>query len=201
MKLILGKKLGMSQIFDKEGKVTPVTLIEAGPCKVLQVKTKDKDGYDALQVGFVEKKRKIKKTEKGKEYKYIREFRIVKEDKSSFPPFAVAQVIDASVFTEGDKVKIIGTSKGKGFQGAVKRWGFTGRNATHGMKHEQRTLGSTGSSIPARVIKGRRMPGRMGQDRVTIDNLKIVMVDKENNLLALKGALPGPKGALIQIKG
>ena len=191
----------MSQIFDKEGKVTPVTLIEAGPCKVLQVKTKDKDGYDALQVGFVEKKRKIKKTEKGKEYKYIREFRIVKEDKSSFPPFAVAQVIDASVFTEGDKVKIIGTSKGKGFQGAVKRWGFTGRNATHGMKHEQRTLGSTGSSIPARVIKGRRMPGRMGQDRVTIDNLKIVMVDKENNLLALKGALPGPKGALIQIKG
>ncbi len=201
MKLILGKKLGMSQIFDKEGKVTPVTLIEAGPCKVLQVKTKDKDGYDALQVGFVEKKRKIKKTEKGKEYKYIREFRIVKEDKSSFPPFAVAQVIDASVFTEGDKVKIIGTSKGKGFQGAVKRWGFTGRNATHGMKHEQRTLGSTGSSIPARVIKGRRMPGRMGQDRVTIDNLKIVMVDKENNLLALKGAVPGPKGALIQIKG
>jgi len=201
MKLILGKKLGMSQIFDKEGKVTPVTLVEAGPCKVLQVKTKDKDGYDALQVGFVEKKRKIKKTEKGKEYKYIREFRIVKEDKSSFPPFAVAQVIDASVFTEGDKVKIIGTSKGKGFQGAVKRWGFTGRNATHGMKHEQRTLGSTGSSIPARVIKGRRMPGRMGQDRVTIDNLKIVMVDKENNLLALKGALPGPKGALIQIKG
>ena len=191
----------MSQIFDKEGKVTPVTLVEAGPCKVLQVKTKDKDGYDALQVGFVEKKRKIKKTEKGKEYKYIREFRIVKEDKSSFPPFAVAQVIDASVFTEGDKVKIIGTSKGKGFQGAVKRWGFTGRNATHGMKHEQRTLGSTGSSIPARVIKGRRMPGRMGQDRVTIDNLKIVMVDKENNLLALKGALPGPKGALIQIKG
>jgi len=201
MKLILGKKLGMSQIFDKEGKVTPVTLIEAGPCKVLQVKTKDKDGYDALQVGFVEKKRKIKKTEKGKEYKYIREFRIVKEDKSSFPPFAVAQVIDASVFTEGDKVKIIGTSKGKGFQGAVKRWGFTGRNATHGMKHEQRTLGSTGSSIPARVIKGRRMPGRMGQDRVTVNNLKIVMVDKENNLLALKGAVPGPKGALIQIKG
>lgn len=199
MKFILGKKLGMSQIFDKEGKVTPVTLVEAGPCKVLQVKTKERDGYDALQVGFLEKKRKIKKTEKGKEFRYIREFKI---QNSEFKIPNVGEIIDVSIFKEGEAVKVSGISKGKGFQGAVKRWGFKGKlSKTHGTKHEIRTLGSTGSSIPARVIKGRRMPGRMGQDRVTINNLKIVMVDKENNLLALKGALPGPKGALIQIRG
>ncbi|MDD2696869.1 MAG: 50S ribosomal protein L3 [Candidatus Pacebacteria bacterium] len=197
MKFILGKKLGMSQIFDKEGKVTPVTLVEAGPCKILQVKTRDKDGYEALQVGFVEKKKKIKKTDKGKEFRYIKEQRLDGSEQ-----YKVGDEINVAIFNEGDKVKIIGTSKGKGFQGAVKRWGFKGKlSKTHGTKHEIRTLGSTGSSIPARVIKGRKMPGRMGQDRVTINNLKIVKVDKENNLLALKGALPGPKGALIEIKG
>lgn len=203
MKFILGKKLEMSQLFDERGNQIPITLVEAGPCAVLQVKQKEKDGYESVQIGFqkIEKKKKIKKTMKGKEFRYLREFKIVKEDKSSFPSFAVAQVIDVSVFQEGDIVKISGISKGKGFQGAVKRWGFHGRNATHGVKHEQRTLGSIGTSFPERVIKGKKMPGRMGAERVTVKNLKIVKIDKENNLLAIKGAVPGRRGTLLEIRG
>ena len=201
MKFILGLKLGMSQIFDEKGRVTPVTLIEAGPCQVLQLKTKEKDGYEAVQIGFkkIEKKKKIKKPQTKKPFRYLREFRIVKEDKSSFPPFAVAQVIDVSVFQEGDVVKVAGVSKGKGFQGAVKRWGFSGRNATHGVKHEHRTLGSVGVSDVERVFKGKKMPGRLGFERTTLKNLKIIKIDKENNLLAVRGAVPGPKGTLLEI--
>jgi len=201
MKFILGLKFGMSQIFDEKGNRIPVTLIEAGPCEVTQVKTKEKDGYEAIQIGFFSKKKRIKKTEKGKEFKYLREFRIVKEDESSFPPFAVAQVIDASIFKAGDIIKVSGLSKGKGFAGAVKRWGFKGRlSVTHGTKHELRTLGSVGSSIPERVLKGKKMPGRMGYGRVTVRNLKVVKVDKENNLLAVKGAVPGARGTLLEIR-
>jgi len=233
MKFILGLKFGMSQIFDEKGNRIPVTLIEAGPCEVTQVKTKEKDGYEAIQIGFFSKKKRIKKTEKGKEFKYLREFRIVKEDESSFPPFAVAQVgdeakassspfavaqvgdeakassspfavaqvIDASIFKAGDIVKVSGLSKGKGFAGAVKRWGFKGRlSVTHGTKHELRTLGSVGSSIPERVLKGKKMAGRMGYVRVTVRNLKVVKVDKENNLLAVKGAVPGARGTLLEIR-
>jgi len=201
MKFILGLKLGMSQMFDEKGNVIPVTLIEAGPCQVTQIKTKEKDGYETIQIGFkkITKRKKIKKPMKGKEYKYLKEFRIVKEDKSSFPPFAVAQVIDVSIFKEGDKVKVSGISKGKGFAGVVKRWGFHGRPATHGTKHELRTLGSVGTSFPERVIKGRKMPGRMGSARVTVKKLKVVKVNKENNLLAIKGAIPGKKGTLLEI--
>ena len=197
MKFILGKKIGMSQIFDKDGNQIPVTLIEAGPCFVTQLKTKEKDGYEAVQIGFekIEKEKKIKKTMKGKEFKYLREFR-----PESVENYKLGEKIDVSIFQEGEKVKISGISKGKGFQGAVKRWGFKGKlSATHGTKHEHRTLGSVGTSFPQRVIKGRKMPGHMGQARITIRNLKIVKVDPENNLLVLKGSTPGPKGAVLEI--
>ena len=195
MKFILGQKIEMSQIFTEDGKVVPVTLIEAGPCQVLQIKTKEKDSYEAVQIGFkkIEKKKKIKKTAKGKEFKYLREFPNGQE-------YKVGDKIDISVFDEGDKVKISGISKGNGFQGGVKRWGFSGRGASHGVKHEARTLGSVGSAFPQRVIKGRKMPGRMGFERITVKNLKVVKVDKENNILAVKGAVPGRRGTLLEIR-
>lgn len=195
MKFILGLKLEMSQIFDEKGNVVPVTLIEAGPCQVTQLKTKEPDGYQAVQVGFkkIEKKKKIKKPMKGKPFRFLREFKDGK--------YKVGDMIDVSIFQEGDKIKVSGISKGKGFQGGVKRWGFSGRNATHGVKHEHRTLGSVGSSFPERVIKGRKMPGRMGFERVTVKNLDIVKVDKENNLLVVKGAIPGRRGTLLEIRG
>ncbi len=218
MKFILGKKIEVAQMWlGEKGKAVPVTLIEAGPCQVTQIKTEEKDKYQAIQIGFIKKNKKIKKTEKGKEFKYLREFPSppagggeykigdkIDEDKSSsqpFPQFHLGQVIDVSIFQEGDKVKISGTSKGKGFQGAVKRWGFSGRGDSHGVKHESRTLGSVGTSFPERVIKGRKMPGRTGGERVTVKNLEIVKVDKENNLLAVKGAVPGTKGKLLEISG
>jgi large subunit ribosomal protein L3 len=194
MRFILGKKIGMSQIFNEKRETVPVTLIEAGPCYVTQIKEKNKDGYQALQIGFVKKSKKVKKTEKGKEYKYLREFPVLDSQVS------IGDKIDISIFKEGEKVKISGKSKGKGFQGGVKRWGFSGRNATHGVKHEHRTLGSVGSAFPERVIKGRKMPGRMGFERVTVKNLEIVKIDKENNLLAVKGAIPGAKGTFLEIK-
>jgi len=198
VKFILGQKLKMSQIFDEEGNVVPVTLIEAGPCFVTQIKTKEKDKYRAVQIGFqrIEKKKKIKKTMKGKEFKYLREQRIENNEQ-----YKVGDIIDVSVFQQGDKVKISGISKGKGFQGVVKRWGFGGRPKTHGTKHELRTPGSVGTSFPGRVIKGRKMPGRTGSQRKTIRNLKIVKIDKENNLLVVKGAVPGRRGTLLEIRG
>jgi large subunit ribosomal protein L3 len=193
VKFILGLKLGMSQIFDEKGKVVPVTLIEAGPCEILQLKTKEKDGYQAVQIGFrkIEKEKKVKKPLRKKPFRYVREF-AGSEGKAG-------DKIDVSVFQEGELVKISGFSKGKGFQGAVKRWGFSGRNATHGVKHEHRTVGSIGPSFPKRVIKGKKMPGRMGFTRTTVKNLKIVKIDKENNLLAVRGAVPGPRGRLLEI--
>jgi large subunit ribosomal protein L3 len=198
MKFILGLKLGMSQIFDEEGRMVPVTLIEAGPCIVTQIKTKEKDGYEAIQVGFkkIEKPKKIKKTMKGKEFKYLREERIENKEQ-----YRIGDKIDVSIFQEGDKVKVSGLSKGKGFAGVVKRWHFGGKPATHGTKHELRTPGSVGTSFPERVIKGKKMAGRMGNVRVTIKNLKVFKVDPENNLLVVKGAVPGPRGTLLEIRG
>ncbi len=204
MKFILGQKIGMSQIFDENGNQIPVTLVEAGPCEVLQVKTKENDGCEAVQLGWrkIEKKKKIKKTMKGKEFRYIKEFKVQPTTNNQQPTtFKAGDKIDVSVFREGDKVKISGISKGKGFQGVVKRHGFHGRNATHGVKHEERKPGSIGSSWPERVIKGRKMPGRMGAERVTVKNLKIVKVDKENNLIAVKGAVPGYRGTLVEVRG
>ena len=186
MKFILGRKVKMSQIFDEQDKVIPVTLINAGPCQVTQIKTKEKDGYSATQIGF-EKQKKRKKP------RFLKEFSFSEEIKQG-------DVIDVSIFSPGDKVKISGTSKGKGFQGAVKKWGFSGRNASHGVKHEQRTLGSVGMTGPQRVMKGKKMPGRMGFERITVRNLEIIKVVKENNMLAVKGAIPGRKGTLLEIK-
>lgn len=187
----------MTQMFDKDGKMTPVTLVTAGPCYILQKKTKEKDGYEALQIGFekIEKKSKIGKSMKGKEYKHIKEQRIIGEDNAK-----VGDELDVSIFQEGDKIKVTGMSKGKGFQGGVKRHGFHGRNATHGVKHEHRTLGSTGRRFPQHVQKGQKMPGRMGFERTAVKNLKIVKIDKDNNLLAIKGAVPGRNGILLEIK-
>ncbi len=195
MKFLLGRKLEMTQLW-KDEKVIPATLIEAGPCFITQIKTKDRDKYNAIQVGFekIEKKNKIKKTMKGKEFRHLREFKDGED-------YKMGSKIDVSIFEEGHKVKISGISKGKGFQGAVKRWGFHGRNATHGVKHEQRTLGSVGCGYPQRVIKGKKMPGRMGAERVTTKNLEIVKIDKENNIIAVKGAVPGRRGTFLEIRG
>ncbi len=198
MKFILGKKVGMSQMFDEKGNLIPVTLMTAGPCVVLQNKNKEKDGYQAIQIGFekIEKKAKITKSMNGKEYKFIREERVSEETSK------VGDEINLSLFKEGDKVKVSGISKGKGFQGGVKRHGFHGKlSATHGNKHEHRTLGSTGCRYPQHVIKGKKMPGRMGSDRISVKNLKIVKIDLEKNLLIVKGAVPGRTGALLEIRG
>lgn len=202
MKFILGLKLGMSQIFDEKGNVVPVTLIEAGPCIVTQIKTKEKDGYWAVQIGFGEAKRLNKPIAghlKGLgKLRFLREFRN-EEPKIDDRELKRGDRIDVSIFKEGDLVKVSGISKGKGFAGAVKRWHFKGRPATRGTKHELRTLGSVGASTPSRVLKGKKMPGRMGGKRVTVKNLKVVKVDPEKNLLAIKGAVPGPKGGLLEI--
>lgn len=194
MKFILGKKIEMAQMFIDD-KVIPVTLVQAGPCFVAQIKTKDKDGYEGVQIGF-EKMRdnKVNKPMKDKPYKYLREFQ------AEPGKMKINDKIDVSIFEPGDKVKVSGISKGKGFQGAVKRWGFHGRDATHGTKHEERTLGSVGATGPQRVFKGKKMPGRMGADRKTIKNLKIVQVDAKNNILAIKGAIPGRRNTLLQIQ-
>lgn len=197
MKFILGKKLIMTQIFDKNKKIVPITLVEAGPCFITQIKTKERDKYEAVQIGLEKlKDKKVKTPQKDRPYKYLREF----GDKPAGRQELGAK-IDVSVFQEGDKVKISGVSKGKGFAGAVKRWGFHGRNSTHGAKHEERKIGSTGCRFPQRMIKGRKMAGRMGSERNTFKNLKIVKVDVENNLLAIKGCVPGRKGTLLEITG
>lgn len=196
MVIILGKKLEMSQVFNEKGEMVPVTIIEAGPCFVIQIKTKEKDGYEAVQIGFeeIKKPNKLKKTMTGKPFRHLKEF------KSGQEKFEIGRKLDVSIFKEGEEVKISGVSKGKGFQGGVKRWGFSGRNTTHGAKHEERTIGSVGSSNVERVFKGKRMPGRMGGERVTVTNLKVVKIDVENNLLAVKGAVPGRRGTLLEIR-
>ncbi len=187
----------MSQVFDEKGNLIPVTLIAAGPCVVLQKKTKDKEQYDALQIGFekIEKINKIKKSSKKKPYKYIKEVRDGDEN------LKVGDEINVSIFNEGDKINISGISKGKGYQGGVKKHGFSGRNRTHGAKHEGRQLGSVGKRFPQRVTKGRKMPGRMGRDMVTVKNLIVQKIDVENNIIAVLGAVPGHRGTLLEIKG
>jgi len=198
MKYILGQKIGMSQMYDQNGKHIPVTLIVAGPCPVLQKKTSEKDGYKALQVGFkkIEKKSKIKKTMKGKEYRYIKEYRGQDVDTLN-----AGDQIDVSSFKEGDLVKISGISKGKGFQGGVKRHNFSTRISTHGQKHELRAIGSIGVRFPQHVRKGRKMPGRMGSTRISVKNLRVMKTDKDNNLLVVKGSVPGNNSTLLEIRG
>lgn len=199
MKFILGRKQGMSQIFDKEGDVIPVTIIEAGPCFVTQLKTEEKDKYQAVQIGFEElKDKKITKSKKKKPYRWLRELRIKKGEKIS--EIKIGDKIEVGIFKEGDIVKVSGVSKGKGFQGVVKRHGFSGGPASHGHRHVLRTPGSIGSAFPERVVKGKKMPGHAGAERVTTTGLKVIKVDKDNNLLAVKGAIPGPSGGLVEIK-
>ncbi|MDD5342258.1 MAG: 50S ribosomal protein L3 [Patescibacteria group bacterium] len=199
MKFILGKKIGMSERFQADGKVVPVTMIQAGPCPVTQVRTKEKDGYQAVQLGFGAKK-KLAKPLKGhlKELgllRYLREFRIADEIK-----YKTGDKITVETFEVGNTVKVTGTSKGKGFQGVVKRHHFAGGPASHGHKDNLRAPGSIGATDPGRVFKGVRMAGRMGGERVSVRNLKVVEIDKENNLLYLNGAVPGCRNSLVMIQ-
>ncbi|MCF7845366.1 MAG: 50S ribosomal protein L3 [Candidatus Pacebacteria bacterium] len=194
MKLILGKKLGMTQFFDENGTVFPVTLIEAYSGKVVQVKTEEKDGYEAVQLGFVGvDKKKLKKPQVEKPYRYLKEVRGKSE-------LSMGDDVLVDSFSEGEKVNVRGVSKGKGFAGGMKRHNFSGAPASHGTKKTHRTIGSIGSAFPQRVIKGRKMPGRMGADRVTVKNLKVVKIDSEKNTIALCGAVPGRRGAVIIIE-
>jgi len=201
MKGILGKKAGMTQIFDDTGEVTPVTVIEAGPCYVTQIKTKTKDGYEAVQLGFGEAKR-LNRPQRGHLPKGVPDLRYLGEVKvDDISAYEIGQKIDAGVFSVGDLVDVTGISKGKGFAGAMKRHGFSGGPATHGQSDRARAPGSIGAtSTPGRVFKGKRMPGHMGSRRTTVLNLKVAMVDPERNLLAVKGAVPGAKGGLVTIK-
>ena len=202
-KAILATKVGMTQIFNEDGVLTPVTVLQAGPCVVTQVKTAENDGYSAVQVGFVDKREKlVNKPLKGHfekagvSYKrYVRELKL--EDAESY---TLAQEIKADVFEAGDKIDATGISKGKGFQGAIKRHGQHRGPMTHGSKFH-RHQGSNGAcSDPSKVFKGKGMPGQMGHKRVTVQNLEIVRVDAENNLLLVKGAVPGPRKSLITVK-
>ncbi|MGM0470782.1 MAG: 50S ribosomal protein L3 [Bacillota bacterium] len=202
-KEILGKKVGMTQIFNDDGEVVPVTVIEAGPCSVVQKKTEEVDGYSAVQLGFEDvKESRVNKPLKGhfdkygvEPKKYVKEVRVEDEDE-----FEVGDEITADIFAVGDKVDVTGTSKGKGFAGTVKRWNFNLGPKTHGSRN-YRLPGSIGASAdPARVFKGKKMPGRMGRKKVTIQNLKVAKVDAEKNIIAVKGAIPGPKKGLVQIK-
>ena len=202
-KAILATKVGMTQIFNEDGVLTPVTVLQAGPCVVTQVKTVENDGYSAVQVGFADKREKlVNKPMKGQfdkagvSYKrFVREFRF--EDAESYE---LAQEIKADIFTAGEKVDATAISKGKGFQGANKRHGQSRGPMAHGSKYH-RHAGSNGAcSDPSRVFKGKKMAGHMGNKKVTVQNLEIVKVDAENNLLLVKGAVPGPKKSLVTIK-
>ncbi len=204
MKRILGKKVGMTQIFDENGEVIPVTVIEAGPCYVTQKKTTDKDGYNAIQLGFGEvSEKRLTQPEAGHLkkssaplVKYLREFQVADPE-----AYEDGQKIDVSVFEVGDRVDVIGTGKGKGFAGVVKRHGFRGGPKTHGQSDRWRAPGSVGAgSTPGRVFKGVRMAGQMGNERVTVQNLKVVLVDAEKNLLAVRGSIPGAKNGLVIIR-
>ncbi len=201
---IIGKKIGMSQVFTDNDVIVPVTVIEAGPCKVVQTKTVEKDGYAAVQVGFDKKpERLLNKPLKGHfdkhksvYYRSLAEFRNADED-----VMKEGAEITVSSFSKGDKLKITGTTKGKGFQGVMKRHGFSGGQSTHGQKDRLRAPGSIGQSAdPARVIKGMSMPGRTGGDTKTISNLEVVKVDVDNNLLFVKGAVPGAKNGILTIR-
>ena len=202
-KAILATKVGMTQIFNEDGVLTPVTVLQAGPCVVTQVKTVENDGYSAVQVGFVDKREKlVNKPMKGQfdkagvSYKrFVREFRF--EDAESYE---VAQEIKADIFTAGEKVDATAISKGKGFQGAIKRHGQHRGPMTHGSKFHRHAGSNGAASDPSKVFKGKKMPGHMGSKKITIQNLEVVRVDAENNLLLVKGSVPGPKKSLVTIK-
>lgn len=218
-KAILATKVGMTQIFNDEGVLTPVTVLQAGPCVVTQIKTADNDGYEAVQVGFVDKKEKIVNVDKngkkeirnrhgvtkaekghfdkaGVSYKrYVREFRF-----ENAADYNVKDEIKADIFAAGDKIDATAIAKGKGFQGAIKRFGQSRGPMAHGSKFHRHQGSNGASSNPSRVFKGKGMPGHMGAKRITIQNLEVVKVDVENNLILVKGAVPGPKKSLVTLK-
>jgi large subunit ribosomal protein L3 len=203
LKGLIGKKIGMTQIFDENGAAIPVTIIEAGPCFVTQIRTPEKEGYSAVQLGFDEVKPKrlsggelghLKKSN-NPPLRFVREF-VVKD-----PQVTVGDQVKVDLFATGDSVDVIGTSKGKGFQGGVKRYHFRGGPATHGQSDRERAPGSRGSgTTPGRVYKGARGAGHMGNDRVTAQNLKVVLVDVERNLIGVRGAVPGSRNGLVMVK-
>jgi large subunit ribosomal protein L3 len=201
-KAILGIKIGMTQIFDESGKAIPVTVVESGPCVVLQKKNIENDGYTAIQVGFYNlKEKKANKPLKGhfkkanvKLLRFIREFRV-----ENAGVYEIGQEIKADIFEPGETVDVVGVSKGKGFAGGVKRHNFSRGSMGHGSKYHRRS-GSLGAKGPARVFKGRKMPGHMGGDRVTVQGLKVVKVYPDKNLILIKGAIPGPRKGLVTIK-
>jgi large subunit ribosomal protein L3 len=201
---IIGKKLGMSQIFEQNGDLIPVSIVEAGPCRVIQVKTPDKDGYAAVQLGFQPKTAKhTTKPEAGhfkatnsEPYRYLTEIRDFKDDSTK-----VGEMVTVALFNVGQRVKVSGISKGKGFQGVVRRHGFKGGPKTHGESDRLRAPGSIGASAyPSRVIKGMKMGGRMGGDNHTVSGLTIIKIDPDNNLLYIKGAIPGARNGLVTIR-
>ena len=198
---LLGRKLGMTQIFDETGVVHPVTVVEAGPCVVTQIKTPDRDGYSALQLGFGLDGR-LNKPERGHRQASGFMSRTLREvGADNVADYSVGQVLKADLFAPGEIVDVIGTSKGRGFQGGVKRHGFRGGPKTHGQSDRHRAPGSIGSSAtPGRVFKGLRMAGHMGHERVTVQNLQIMRVDPERNLLLIKGSVPGPNKGLVIIR-
>jgi len=205
MKGIIGKKVGMTQVFDETGNAVPVTVIEAGPCYVAQIRTAERDGYVAVQLGFGETKpKRLTQGQLGHlqrnnlpALRYLREFRL----KNSSVDVEEGDEIKVDVFETGEKVDIIGTSKGRGFAGTIKRHGFARGPKTHGQSDRERSPGSIGQcATPGRTFKGKRMSGRMGNDRVTIKNLEIVVVDPEHNLLAVKGSVPGARNGIVLIK-
>ena len=202
MKGLIGKKVGMTQIFDDSGKAVPVTVIKAGPCYVTQVRSVDQDGYNAVQLGYEEvKPQRLTGGELGHLKKvdlpplrFLREFRT---DES----LEAGEILTVEVFDEGDRVDVVGKSKGRGFAGVVKRYGFSGGPKTHGQSDRLRAPGSIGAgSTPGRVFKGKRMPGRMGNETVTSQNLLVSRIDPENNIIAVRGSVPGPKNGLVIIK-
>ncbi len=201
---ILGKKVSMTQVFDESGEAIPVTVLVAGPCPVIQVKTEDREGYNAVQLGFGAKDEKkankpslghFKKIDASVQH-YLREF-----EAEDLDGVEVGTIVDASLFSEGDIVDVTGTSKGRGFTGVVKRWGFKGGRASHGDEQVLRHGGSIGQSAwPAKVFKGVKMPGRYGNKRSTVQNLKVIKVDVERNMMVVKGAVPGPRNGLLMIR-
>jgi large subunit ribosomal protein L3 len=203
MKFILGTKVNMTEYFSEAGEVFPVTVVSAGPVTVTRVFSKDKDGYDAVQVGFgTQKESRISKarkgTMKGGLFRTLKEFRLKGEATSDLKE---GDVVDVSAFAPGDTIRVSSVSKGKGFQGVVKRHGFAGGPRTHGQKHSEREPGSIGGGLRTHVPKGMRMAGRMGGDRITQKNLKVVFVDKDTNTILVKGAITGKRGSLVEIIG
>ena len=203
-KAIIGKKVGMTQIFDETGKVIPVTVIEAGPCVVVQKMTSEKEGYEAVQLGYEEvAEKKLSQPEQGHlkkagvgMVKHLKEFRLADSSK-----LEVGDVVKADVFAEGDKVDVTGISKGKGYAGIIKRWNAHSQEHTHGVGPVHRSVGSMGANTdPSRVFPGKKMAGHLGCEQVTIQNLDIAKVDKELNLIAIRGEVPGPKGGIVFIK-